>query len=396
MKTNKTILTTTLCALAAMAMTTTAAHAKSAPGSKADVNLVSTGLDGDAFGRAKLRVRGADDGRFEIRLGLLDVGATYEVVLDGVPVAGIVTDDGGSGRARFRSRPRSSKDTLLGFDPRGTTLVVRNSVGQDVLAASLPAGGNSIDDSKIVCCVPDDSGAECEDRTPEVCVAEGGTVSDAASCLPNPCDTTTLPVDDDVICCLPDDTATECEDRTVAECSIQGGIVVAATTCVENPCASIPAADPDTRCCLPDDSGNECEDRLPAECLAQGGVDIGPGVCAIDACVGVTFPGSGTEAVRVRCEKRDDRSDVSVDGSGLATGSLYTSRVVSGASEAISGQQAAVLGQAEFDFDSDGGDIAAGAVAISPSFISGGAVTGQILNASGTVVAESTVACTIR
>jgi hypothetical protein len=54
-----------------------------------------------------------------------------------------------------------------------------------------------------------------------------------------------------------------------------------------------------------------------------------------------------------------------------------------------------VLGQAEFDFDSDGGDIAAGATAIPAAFIQNLVVTGQILQ-NGAVVAEATANCTQR
>jgi len=386
-------------ALAAVAaLTPTSALAtQGSSNDKADVRLVSTGIDADAHGRAKLRVRSADDGRFNLRAGNLDAGATYDLVFDGVSVGSLVAESNGKARARFRSRPRSSKDTLLGFDPRGSILIVRNAAGADVLVGDVPAGNsNASDDSKIVCCVPDDRGPECEDRTPDACIAEGGTVSTATTCLPNPCDTTVVPTDDDVICCLPDDSGPECEDRTVEECSAQGGIVVAANSCLDNPCAAIPAVDDDTRCCLPDDSGDECEDRLPSECIAGGGVDIGPGICAIDSCAGVVIP-TGNETVRVKCEKRSSRSKVSVDGSGLRNGS-YTARIVSGANEAIAAAQAAVLGEAEFDFDSDGGDIAAGATAIPAGFLAGGApsVTAQVIDADGNVVIEGTVACTVK
>src|SRR6185369_15603126 len=151
-------------------------------------------------------------------------GATYQAVVSDVLIAELVADDKGRIRTRLRSQPRSSSDLLLGFDPRGSILIIRNAAGEDVLAGDIPAGGNASDDSKIVCCVADDDGPECEDRTADECLAEGGTVSTAETCMPNPCDTTTPAPDDDVICGVPDDSGPECEDRSVEECSAQGGI----------------------------------------------------------------------------------------------------------------------------------------------------------------------------
>lgn len=387
----------TLAAGLASALLPGAALAKDSSSGKADVRLVSTGIDADAIGRAKLKVGSADDGRFELRASGLDAGGTYDLVVSGVSIGTLAADTDGRARARFRSRPRSSSDRLLGFDPRGSVLVVRDASGQDILAGDLPTGtSNASDDSKIVCCIPDDSGTECEDRTSEECVLQGGTVSTATTCLPNPCDTAVVPTEDDVICCLPDDSGPECEDRTVAECSAGGGIVVQANSCLDNPCAAVPALDTYTRCCTADDSGNECEARLPSECMARGGVDIGAGVCAIDSCDGIVVP-TGTEEVVIDCELRvGDRSKVSVNGKGLRAGS-YTASIVSGSNSAVAGPQAAVLGQAEFDFDSDGGDIGAGATAISSTFLSPAAsVTAQILDENSNVIVEGTAACRVR
>ena len=98
--------------------------------------------------------------------------------------------------------------------------------------------------------------------------------------------------------------------------------------------------------------------------------------------------------IRVKCEKRADRSKISVDGDGLATGS-YKSIVISGANAKTSGAKPTVGDQVGFDFDSNPADIAAGATAISPTFIQG-AVTGKIINANGSVVASDTVACRTR
>jgi hypothetical protein len=394
MKTGR--IATTFCTLAALSLAATHAHAKGGSGGNTAIKLVSTGVDADAAGRAKLRIKSPSDGRFEVQVAMVDPGAAYEVVVDGIRVGDIVGADDGTGRARFRTSPHSSRETLLGFDPRGSIIVIRNAAGEDVLAGDIPVDTNPANDGKIVCCVPDDSGAECEDRTADECVTRGGNVSTATSCLPNPCDTTTAPSEDKVICCIPDDSGPECEDRSIEECSAASGIVVKADTCAGDPCSAVPAVDPDTRCCLPDDSGNECEDRSPAECLASGGVDIGPGVCSADACASVTIP-TGHETIRIRCEQRSSRSKISVDGAGLANGS-YTAHVVSGASEAGAPVQNAVTGEVEFDFASEADDIAAGATAIPGSFLAGSApsVTGQIVDANGTVVVEGTATCTVR
>lgn len=356
-------------------------------------SLAPTGIDADARGRAKLRVRNGDDGTFEVIVQKLDGEATYQLVVNGVLVGEITTSRGGNGRARFRSRPRSSRDSLLGFDPRGALVSVRNSAGQDVLAVTLASGGGS-QSGDVICCIPDDSGPECEDRTPAECAAQGGTVSTATSCLPNPCTGTPPPTSNDIICCLPDDSGPECEDRTADECAAQGGVAVEATSCNPNPCAAVvPPAGDDVQCCLADDSGPKCEDRTLAQCAVEGGVSAGAGACSLDSCASLPPPPSNA-TVTVRCERRSGRSKVSVDGNNLPTAS-YQARVTSGGNSATSPARPTVGDEAEFDFDSDGGDIAAGATAIAPSFITGTppVVTGSILSLSGAVIVEATATC---
>jgi hypothetical protein len=278
-----------LAAVATVALGGTVAVAAQGARFKVDVDLMSTGLDADARGRVKLKVRGSDDGRLDLRVNRLEPDAVYELVVDGVAVGTVETTGGGGGQLRLRSRPRSSRDGFLGFDPRGATLVLRDGSGGDVLAAEFPAGG-TIGDDDVICCIPDDSGPECEDRTPEECADQGGTVSTALSCLPNPCAGTPPPAGGDVVCCIPDDSGPECEDRTADECAAQGGIVVEADSCLTDPCTAIPPVDDDIRCCLPDDGGAECEDRTPAECLAQGGVDLGAGSCTPNPCSDLPTP----------------------------------------------------------------------------------------------------------
>ena len=380
--------------LAALALFVAPAAAKRGGSERERSTLASTSVDDDASGTAKLKVRNGSDGRFDLVVKHLDRDATYEVLVDDVHVGEIRTNGGGNGRIRFRSRPRSSRDQLLGFDPRGAVVTVRDASGDDVLAVRMPDG--SPDDGDVVCCIPDDSGPECEDRTAEECAAEGGVVSSATSCLPDPCAGVEPPAGGDVVCCIPDDSGPECEDRTAAECAAQGGVVGEATSCDPDPCGAVtPPAQGDVQCCLPDDGGPECEDRTAAECVVDGGVNVGAGVCSIDSCTSIPPPAGGV--VRVRCERRSDRSRVSVDGNNLAAGS-YRARVTSGGAAVDAPAQAAVGDEAEFDFDSDGGDIAEGATPIAADFIQGTPpqATGAILTLSGEVVAEATVECESR
>jgi len=367
---------------------------------RAKQELERTGIDPDARGKVAVKIksrRGELEGELEIKVQRLDGGATFEVVLDGVRIGNLTTTPRGTGKARFRTRQRRD-DQLLGADPRGLPLAVRNDAGDAVLDADLVA--TALDGSDVRCCIPDDSGPECEDRTVEECALAGGVDLGPGSCLPNPCDDGTPPAPgDDIVCCLPDDSGPECEDRTPAQCSAQGGINLGPGTCVPNPCtATTPSVPGTVQCCLPDDSGTECEDRTDTECTAQGGVTVGTGLCVPGACDGVVPPGGGANAtVRVECERRSDRSKVSVDGNGLVA-ATYQARVVSGGNEATAPARGTIGDEVEFDFDSDGGDIAAGATPIAAGFIQGTppTVTGSLLGADGSVVAEATVTCRVK
>lgn len=108
--------------------------------------------------------------------------------------------------------------------------------------------------------------------------------------------------------------------------------------------------------------------------------------------------GTNGAAMQVSCEKRPSRSKISVDGRQLAAGT-YTARVTSGANAASAPGTRSVAGEVEFDFDSNRNNIAAGATPIPASFIQVSAtphVTGQILNAAGTVVRTLSVNCRVR
>ncbi|MFN0179658.1 MAG: hypothetical protein ACKVZ0_12740 [Gemmatimonadales bacterium] len=117
----------------------------------------------------------------------------------------------------------------------------------------------------------------------------------------------------------------------------------------------------------------------------------------------LTTPTGGTSVsgvVRVRCEVGSNRSKISVDGNNLRPlGGRFSARVRSGANSASAPLATAIGDEAEFDFDSDPGDIAAGAVAIAPNFIQTGAgadVVGEIVDQAGVVVATGSADCRAR
>lgn len=246
-----------------------------------------------AKGRAVVSIKNASNGRFEVRVQKLAGNTSYDLVVGGVKVATLTTTKGGAARATFASRPRGH-DLLLGFDPRGDAVEVRNGAGVNVLTGNVPATGGG-NDTDVTCCVPDGGGdgpAECEDRTVDECAAQGGTVVTATSCLPNPC-SNTPPTNAAIVCCIPDDSGPECEDRMPAECLAAGGAVVEATSCTPNPCAATPPpSDDDVQCCIPDSNVYECEDRTISECAAAGGINKGPGDCSPNPCGDLLPPAS--------------------------------------------------------------------------------------------------------
>lgn len=99
-------------------------------------------------------------------------------------------------------------------------------------------------------------------------------------------------------------------------------------------------------------------------------------------------------SIRLTCEKRDDRSKISVDGRNVPAGQ-YRAKVKSGTKVKNSPLQQAIGDEVEFDFDSDPGDVAAGAVKIPVNFI-GKKVTAWIIDEDGFVEATTTVTCTVK
>ena len=132
-------------------------------------------------------------------------------------------------------------------------------------------------------------------------MAQGGTVVQATSCVPNPC-AVTPPAEGDVVCCLPDnggDGLAECEDRTAAACTAAGGTVSDATSCTPDPCNAVPPPPGEIACCVPHNSGAECEDRTLDQCTAEGGTPAATGTCVPDPCAtapaAATYYGSGDD-----------------------------------------------------------------------------------------------------
>lgn len=96
-------------------------------------------------------------------------------------------------------------------------------------------------------------------------------------------------------------------------------------------------------------------------------------------------------SIRVECEKRANRSKISVDGNNLIPGN-YKAVVKSGSNTKTTALKASIGDEIEFDFDSAPDDVAAGATAIKRTFIQG-TVTGKLLNDKGFVVISDTVSC---
>src|SRR5262249_52557277 len=124
-------------ALSALALVAAAHSPAVAGGPKVKESLVTTGVDANASGQAALLLKSVSVGQFDIRVRKLDRKATFELIVGGVHVGDLVTNGGGGGEGRVRSRPRGH-DLALGFDPRGETIAGRNANGDDVLPANSP------------------------------------------------------------------------------------------------------------------------------------------------------------------------------------------------------------------------------------------------------------------
>jgi hypothetical protein len=102
-------------------------------------------------------------------------------------------------------------------------------------------------------------------------------------------------------------------------------------------------------------------------------------------------------ALRVRCERRTNRSKISVDANNVTPrNGRFRARVRAAGGTATSALKRAVGDEVEFDFDSN---TEAGATRIPANFIrarAGADVVGQLLNVNGVVVASRGVECEFR
>jgi hypothetical protein len=104
--------------------------------------------------------------------------------------------------------------------------------------------------------------------------------------------------------------------------------------------------------------------------------------------------------LRVRCERRPDRSKISVDANNVTPrNGRFRARVRAAGGTVTSPFKRAVGDEVEFDFDSERDDIADGATPIPVNFIQrrdGPDVVGVLLNAQGEVVVRRGVECEFR
>lgn len=105
---------------------------------------------------------------------------------------------------------------------------------------------------------------------------------------------------------------------------------------------------------------------------------------------------ASAQILRVKCEVRDDRSRISVDGRNITPlDGSFKATVESGTNLQMSDALTALGDEVEFDFDSAQDDIDDGATAIAADFIQGDTpmATGTIRTADGGLVAAMTVPC---
>lgn len=105
-----------------------------------------------------------------------------------------------------------------------------------------------------------------------------------------------------------------------------------------------------------------------------------------------TIPDADAASIRVRCEKRSNRSKISVDGRNLTPGD-YKAKVVSGSNSKNSPLQPTVGDEVEFDFDSNTGE---DAIPIKAGFVRNLTVTGKIKDSAGFTVVSDTVTCRLK
>jgi len=286
--------------------------------------LTATASAPNAKGHAGLVLRTTTKGQFTVSGRGLAAHRSYDVVVGGIKVGTFTTNARGVGKAKFRTAAGNGaanahgRKRLLGFDPRGDKVVVRDgTTSDDDLVGEMPGRDDSTSGA-FACCEPNDDSGEgegkCVTKPASDCAASGGTATQVTSCVPDPCAQTPP---SGAVCCLPGsargvfldgddegDSEVECEDvASVEACVAQGGAVVTATSCDPNPCRPAP---PTSVCCLPgsaegafvgDDDGwgehhteAECVLHESADaCTAAGGTVVTASSCHPDPCA-VTSP----------------------------------------------------------------------------------------------------------
>jgi hypothetical protein len=248
--------------------------------------LTPTTKTPNARGRAQLDMKSVTKGRLRIVARGIAASSTFDVVMDGVRVGTLTTNSGGKGKLTLSTHPKG-RAGLMGGDPRGDHLEVRDHDGDDDLECHLPGG----DHPEIACCLSDDGETECELKDVEECTNEGGTPAGStggafvSSCIPNPCAPTPPPPGGSV-CCIASSAGgafvgrchdhegegndVTCQEIDAMACGMAGGTVVEAASCDPNPC--VPVQPPAVPCCLSgDDDDAECAMLTADRCTAHHG-----------------------------------------------------------------------------------------------------------------------------
>ncbi|HLK09748.1 MAG TPA: hypothetical protein VKW76_00025 [Candidatus Binatia bacterium] len=253
--------------------------------------LTATAKAPRAKGHTQLVLKSGAKGTFAVVAKHLAPKQPFDVVVNGVKVGTFTTSASGKGRIKF-SRPGHAHGALLGFDPQGAYLVIRDHQGDDDLFCGEPPA----DSATAACCLQSadhDDDAECVRLSAAACAKAGGTPASTASCLPNPCPTSSA--GGAFVCCLPEsarcafldeDPQVECtDDVTEAQCAQAGGTVVQAASCHPSPCAPPPPVT-HVACCLPVPHDTACAMLTTESCTAHGGTVASAASCAAHPCGG--------------------------------------------------------------------------------------------------------------
>lgn len=319
--------TLTAAALAAVALvlgSATLASADSTAHLKEPLTPTSTFSGASGTARVNLHAqkhKGAKGtrGSFTVTAKHLPQDTTFDLIVGGAKVGTVHTNRHGNGSDVFSTTPRG-KAELLGIDPRGMTVLLRDpsGTGSDVLIGTIPDDDQG---SQACCTIAADGEAECEDVSPDpatgVVTCNGTIPMDASgapitSCLPDPCNTSAPPPNPPsgpgttTVCCLldPQDAeASQTQCDSVGECAANGGALVQVqlpasfqegdNPCdlTPDPCQSVTTTPPPptsspSLCCVPHTGSNpgeveapECEDLSSDACNAIGGTPPANGSC---------------------------------------------------------------------------------------------------------------------